>query len=333
MNSGPLTDKQDPNLVNPHVPLNKDSIADIHSDYIQQRLLQGEDLSLQNVFDKARSLDEAQRNANLYNNNNLPDMCNSSVATCSLDLDSKEKTELQTDSQSCLALKSNNCMFCGNRRHARNNFPAKDVICFKCSKKGHFSKVCLDKNLKSGEVSAACEGPILLTVESTMKTTNKKVNIKIKVNESFGKALLDTGSTYNHISTAFAKQLKLPIVINQQDNQISLAIKGQLAKCEGSCSACVVVLGRYYSGVNFTVMDNLLTEIILGQEFMQKHESVDFKFGRDMPSLQIAALKSLKTASPTRLFEHIGERGAPGGEADDHPWGRQECKLLLQVKQ
>ena len=57
-------------------------IAGINSNYIRQRLLEGEDLSLQNVFDKARSLDEAQRNANLYNNKNLPDMCNSSVATC-----------------------------------------------------------------------------------------------------------------------------------------------------------------------------------------------------------------------------------------------------------
>ena len=311
-------------------------IAGINSNYIRQRLLEGEDLSLQNVFDKARSLDEAQRNANLYNNNNLPDMCNSSVATCSLDLDSKEKTELQTDSQSCLALKSNNCMFCGNRRHARKNCPAKDVICFKCSKKGHFSKVCLCKNMKSGVVSAACEGPILLTVESTMKATNEKVNIKIKVNESFGKALLDTGSTYNHISTAFAKQLKLPIVINQQDNQINLAIKGQLAKCEGSCSASVVVLGRYYSGVNFTVMDNLLTDIILGQEFMQKHESVDFKFGGDMPSLQIAALKSLKTVSPPRLFEHMSNDCQPIAtksrrySQSDKVFIRQEIAKLLK---
>ena len=34
------------------------------------------------------------------------------------------------------------CKYCGHKKHQCKFCPAKDVICFNCSKKGHFSKVC-----------------------------------------------------------------------------------------------------------------------------------------------------------------------------------------------
>ena len=49
------------------------------------------------------------------------------------------------------------CMYCGNKKHPRKFCPAKDVICFNCLKKGHFSKVCClkDGTTKRPDVSSA----------------------------------------------------------------------------------------------------------------------------------------------------------------------------------
>ena len=37
------------------------------------------------------------------------------------------------------------CRWCGRQQHKQELCPAKDVICTKCQKKGHFQAVCLSK--------------------------------------------------------------------------------------------------------------------------------------------------------------------------------------------
>ena len=62
---------------------------------------------------------------------------------------SKETTkisQLSYDASSlCTAAVTEKCMFCGNKRHPRKMCPARMITCFKCSKKGHFAKVCRSK--------------------------------------------------------------------------------------------------------------------------------------------------------------------------------------------
>lgn len=66
------------------------------------------------------------------------------------------------------------CKWCGKEQHARKNCPAKDAKCIKCSKIGHFARVCLQKQRKS-DIS------FLGTIRETSNTTLEwKVPVKYK---------------------------------------------------------------------------------------------------------------------------------------------------------
>ena len=116
-------------------------------------------------------------------------------------------------------------------------------------------------------------------------------------------ALLDTGSTLNHVSEETAKRLNLQL--KNEKNSIGLAIKGRSFTSTGTCNAAVELNARKYENVRFSVLKDLLTDVILGQEFMQQHESVNIMFGGKEPSLFVGALKKLKTLKPPALFKHL----------------------------
>ena len=53
------------------------------------------------------------------------------------------------------------------------------------------------------------------------------------------------------------------------------------------------------------LLDNLLTNVILGQDFLKQHEQVPFNFGGLKPILNIGALECIKTSIVSRLFEYL----------------------------
>jgi len=60
-------------------------------------------------------------------------------ANYSLAVNSTGSDQLTSVNQpECLATKTHQCFFSGARRHPRGNCPAKNCLCHKCGKKGHF---------------------------------------------------------------------------------------------------------------------------------------------------------------------------------------------------
>ena len=70
------------------------------------------------------------------------------------------------------------------------------------------------------------------------------------------------------------------------------------------CEAIVKLHGEY-KNVCFTVLKDLLTDVVLGQDFMHRHESVNIHFGGTEAPLNLNALKALKTPHPPQLFQYL----------------------------
>jgi len=108
--------------------------------------------------------------------------------------------------------------------------------------------------------------------------------------------LLDTGATNSHVSDKVAKRLNLQI--SKGTSCIGLAVKGCFSKTMGTCEATVSLQEREYEKVPFTIVKDLLTDVVLGQDFMLQHESVNIHFGGAEAPLNLNAMKLLKIAQP-----------------------------------
>ena len=116
-------------------------ISGLSSNLIRHGLLEDRSLTLKTAYDRARTLDLAQKNSEEYVRNVTPVY---SAATGG--------TEDEKDSIVAANPGRNTCYFCGNNRHSRENCPAREAFCNKCEKKGHFAKFFQSK---WGAVSAA----------------------------------------------------------------------------------------------------------------------------------------------------------------------------------
>ena len=122
-------------------------------------------------------------------------------------------------------------------------------------------------------------------------------------------ALVDTGSTLSHLSDSFRKCLKLKL--QNSDQSIGLAVKGCSLSSVRTCNVKVELKGESYDKVLMTVLKNLLTDAILGQDFMELHQSVNIHFGGFKPAVHLGALQPIKTSTPVKLFEHLKDNCIP----------------------
>ena len=154
------------------------------------------------------------------------------------------------------------------------------------------------------------------------------------INSVQPKAFLDTGSTMSHVNNDFGERFKL----NREDSDccVGLAVKGCTSTCLKKCSVDIELNGQKYNKVSFTVLDNLLTDVILGQYFMRKHQNVNIREVGLMPTLYVGALQTVKTSTPVRFFEHLKADRWPiatksrGYSRPDSDFISTESKRLLQ---
>ena len=128
-------------------------ITGIQSNTIRQRLLENKTLELDSMFDQARSLETAQKNVESYSStNSFPPSFNAAAAmTGSTNPNSITPDIAGSPDQFPNGIAhlnyiskppSDKCWNCGNNRHPKSKCPARNAICDRCGRKGHFGNFC-----------------------------------------------------------------------------------------------------------------------------------------------------------------------------------------------
>ncbi len=269
-------------------------IAGLQSNLIRQRLLEHKTLDLKTMFDQARALESAMRSSESYT---LPPQPINAAVPPSSQACSPSPTELP-DSVSTLAAVASegpSCFFCGNSKHPRSKCPAREAICLKCQKKGHFAKVCRGKPVQpKDKVSAAAWSPTLATVPSP--TSLSKSLASVDINGLKVKALIDTRSTESFIDPSLVE--KAALIVHPSSSTVSMATSLSSAKISGTCTVDLSYQERRYENLHLSVLPGLCADLILGLDFQTRHESVVFKYGGSEPPLSVCSFSTLNIDPP-----------------------------------
>ena len=127
-------------------------VCGLKSENIQKRLLAEDNLDLKRALEMAQSMEVANRNAQILQENKTPvpmmpsshDSTSNSVAQMEEEVDMVGRSRPQGTNGS-----RKNCYRCGRNDHFAHNCIHKDTVCHKCNKRGHLARVCHAKGSQS----------------------------------------------------------------------------------------------------------------------------------------------------------------------------------------
>lgn len=204
-------------------------ISGLQASFIRQRLLENRTLDLATMFDQARALDAAQKNSELYS----PSLGLSAMAAVTELKGSKSTDEdCVSNFPAISAAVNSKCFFCGYSKHPRSSCPAREAMCNKCHKKGHFAKVCRSSQTTNSATTASAYRPTLASVVSaSIPKALLKATIKVLINGIAAESLIDSGSTESFIHPKLVKLHSLEV--NPLSNQVSMASSSLSTRTEG----------------------------------------------------------------------------------------------------
>ena len=133
-------------------------------------------IELDHSFDRARSLEIAQKNAQQYDSDHAVHSLTQQIAAFF-----ENRTESQETQQSYIAADnvSQRCLYCGNKKHSRRSCPARYVECYRCSILGHFAKVCLSNGSVWRQQQTDTFAPVMKLTQNTC-SLNGLTNITVR---------------------------------------------------------------------------------------------------------------------------------------------------------
>ena len=142
------------------------------------------------------------------------------------------------------------CSYCGKGPHPKQSCPARDVICHKCKKKGHYSSVCRSKAVATLSEESPVDNGFLDTIHET-KGTSWTAPIKINGQEIVFK--LDTGAEATAVSMKTFKTLKS--IQLQQSAKVLCGPNNQPLKVLGQTSVQLTYNGRSCNQSIYVIKD------------------------------------------------------------------------------
>ena len=267
-------------------------INGLASGAIRQRLLENVTLNLKTAYEQARTLEMAQKHSASYVT--AEPITNAAVPSVS-QVEELCSAESKTDSVSA-ATSSARCFFCGYNRHPRSQYPARDAVCLKCKKQGHYVKVCRSVKQSSSPFSPKHSAAMLAAIAgATLKCLEKSVR-SLKINGCSLGVLIDTGSSENFVRHNLVEENKL--VMFPDHGNVSMADESFSLNILGQCTVDIELQGETYQGIKLNALPSLCSDIILGHEFLQNHFALEMDFGGERPPLKICGLAVVKVQAP-----------------------------------
>lgn len=267
-------------------------IRGLKSPRIRERLLENTTISLNEAFDQARALELAELNSASYL------ATPASTLTAAAEIVENAPSYEQLTAAASTWSRSGSCFFCGNNRHPRNDCPAKNAICRKCGKKGHFQKVCKSKQHISGEAASA---HILASLSSAPSCLQKSI-ITVTVNGVELQALIDTGSSLSFINLRHVTTCQLKM--EPYTGKITMANSTITSEIAGRCIISITFQGHLHNSIEVLVMKDLCADFLIGHDLLKNHSSLIINFSGKKPPLEVCAL-AIANVSPVSLFTNL----------------------------
>nr|XP_027217256.1 uncharacterized protein LOC113809744 [Penaeus vannamei] len=184
-----------------------------------------------------------------------------------------ENKTLESESVLAASATKAKCFFCGLLRHPRSKCRARDAVCHKCQKKGHFSKVCRSSSV-SGSVTPN-NGALLATITSaaTPSILSKAV-ARVSINGIEADGLIDSGSSESFIHPDLVKHHSLNV--QHSKSAVTMASTSLSAHTSGVCEVNIKVNGWDYESVRLTVLPKLCSDLIA--ILLQRYSTEDRAF-------------------------------------------------------
>ena len=298
-------------------------ITGINANTIRQRLLESDNLTLAETFRQARTLELAQKQSDTYNN---PSTMHTAAAETNEHPTNQQDVQSQvpvSQPENSVSAVQDKCFYCARAKHDRSDCPARDDKCSKCNKKGHWEQACLSgrnqsnrsnsnqsnrsnssqsNRQTSASAMAFSPSPALASTCESHNINNRDITYtKTVVKGKQVDTMVDSGSSFSFISKKTANRLKLYIL--PKADEISMADPTFKASIIGQVVMDITINGKLYTGLVVHVMKSLITELIIGKDFLKKHKKVTFEFGGDEDPIVFGATKKKEeiTQHPSKM--------------------------------
>ena len=244
------------------------------SNYICQRLLENAKSTLDEAYEKARTLHIAQKNYEVYlQQNSQPSLHVATATAAAVETDPLHRTPETLAAVWKQAVVKKACYFCGASLHAnRKSCPAFDAVYHNCSKKGHFAKI-FQSEKKPANLSTIFK-PTLRAIAAACPPSLSHGSMPVVVNGIDFTALIDSYSSDSFISKDAFKTLHTEL--KPSIKKVSMALTSIESATVGHCYVTLDLSGYRYNNIQVDVLKNLRSDIILGYDF-QKQSDIQFE--------------------------------------------------------
>ena len=279
------------------------------SSAIRQRLLENRLLNLDTAFAQAVSLDMAQQHSQVYESNS-----GSHLLATSIKADSETSGKEAELTAAVASAPDKRCFFCGKFPcHPRKACSARNAVCYKCEKRGHFAKCCRST---SADKISAFSTPKLCVIQPAPPCLSY-ATITSFINGRKLSTLIDSGSSLSFINEKTARSLGL--TIEPRDEVIAMVSSNLTSHIQGNCAVDLMLYNQKYSQVNLGVMKGLCTDVLLGGDFQAQHERVVFQHYGSKNELVVSSNCSADHVStvyaanlkPVSLFNNLSSKCRP----------------------